>query len=642
MTTRGWRRWLFQESREEKSSDPSHNPANPHSSHPWWQVVCLTGVDYFSTLGYQPSIAIAAAGLLSPIATLVLVLFTLFGVLPMYRYLAAVSPHGQGSFSLLERLLSFWPSKLLILCLLGFAATDFIITITLSAADASAHLIENPFFPKAFDQPILLTLIFVIILGGVFLKGFKEAVGIAVVLVVGYISLNVLVVGRGMLELFQHPEAFQNWQSALGASHSSALGLALAGMLIFPKLALGLSGFETGVVLMPQIRGKVGDNPQVPQGRIGNTRKLLSSSAIIMSILLLLSSLVCTLLIPLEAFKTGGPADGRALALLAHQYFGDGIGTAYDLFTIFILWFAGASAMAGLLNIVPRYLPRYGMAPDWTRAARPLILVFTLISCLVTVGFKANVNAQGSAYATGVIVLMGSAALAVTLQVWKKRMVWKTLFFGLVFIIFGYVLGTLIYDDATGLRLAGFFIAIIVAISLVSRVLRSTELRVEEIRLDNPARALLAKLLKPGTRLQIVAHRRNQGTLAEYQDKLRRIHDDTFLDLESPSIFLELWVDDASDFSDVLEITGVEVGPHMVLRGQCSSVANGLAAFLLYLRDHSGQVPHIYFGWTEGNPVLFLLRFFLFGEGDVAPLTRAILQRAEKRADQRPKVHVGG
>ena len=637
--------------------------------HPWWQVMCLTGVDYFSTLGYQPGIAFIAAGALSPIATLVLVFLTLFGALPMYHRVAAESPHGDGSISMLENLLSRWKGKLFVLALLGFAATSFIITITLSAADATAHVVENPFViaHTSFEHHhLIVTLVLIAALGAIFLKGFKEAIGIAVFLVAIYLLLNLVVVLVGFYEIAVHPSQLANWKTALFASHSNPLMIVGAALLVFPKLALGLSGFETGVVVMPLVKGdrdlsdkefqsihlsRRARGPVAPtaqellEGRIRNTRKLLTTAALIMSVLLISSSLITTILIPPEEFRPetdilpAGSANGRALAYLAHLYLGDIFGTAYDLSTISILWFAGSSALAGLLNIVPRYLPRYGMAPEWARATRPLVVVFTVICFIVTVLFKADVDAQGGAYATGVLALMTSAAIAVTLSTWRRgeNMKWA---FILISLIFAYTTVVNIVEQPEGIKIALVFVIAIVISSLISRVWRSTELRVERVELDDVAREFISQAAR-GT-IRIVTNRCDRGDSAEYQVKEKEKRTDNHIPVGEPILFFEVTPGDASEFSGVLNIRGERVEGFRVLRTESPAVPNAIAAFLLYLRNETGKLPHVYFGWSEGNPLSYLLKYIAFGEGDTAPVTHEVLRIAEKDPEQRPIVHVGG
>ncbi|QLE51717.1 APC family permease [Nostoc sp. C057] len=631
--------WLLEEDRREKEGP--YRKEEAHRQHPWWQVMCLTGVDYFSTLGYQPGIAALAAGALSPIATLILVLLTLFGALPIYRRIAAESPHGEGSIAMLERLLPWWQGKLLVLCLLGFVATDFIITITLSAADATAHIIENPLTPHWFhEQTIAITLILVALLGAVFLRGFREAIGIAVVLVAVYLLLNFIVVSVGVFQILTHPGAIANWQTALFARHSNPFMLIGIALLIFPKLALGLSGFETGVTVMPLVKGNSSDTLKYSKGRIRNTRKLLTSAALIMSFFLLTTSFITTLLIPVAEFASGGKANGRALAYLAHLYLGNAFGTIYDLSTISILWFAGASAMAGLLNIVPRYLPRYGMAPNWARVTRPLVLVYTAIAFVVTIIFRANVEAQGGAYATGVLVLITSAAFAVTLSAHRHREKRAKLVFATITLLFLYTTIVNIIERPEGIRIAGFFIGAIIFTSLVSRVWRSTELRAERIEVDELAAQFLAEESQGAIRL--IANRLNTGDVLEYFMKEKEVREDNHIPPNDPILFLEIQVSDASEFADIIKVRGVQVGDYRILRAESAAVPNAIAALLLYIRDQTGKIPHAYFGWVEGNPIQYLLRFILFGEGDIAVVTREVLRRAEKDPHKRPGVHVGG
>lgn len=366
--------------------------AGPHGKkkaneqgHSWWKVMCLSGVDYFSTLGYQPALAALAAGLLSPLVTLILVAVTLCGALPIYRRVARESHEGAGSIHMLERLLSRWKAKIFVLVLLGFTITDFMITITLSAADAAEHITGNPLAPSFLQhQHLGITLFLLLLLTAVFLRGFDETINVAVWLVAAFLAVNIVVICAGIWQVFTQPHLTGGWWAALTVQHSDpwlALGIIV---LVFPKIALGMSGFETGVVVMPQIRGRGESRREKTESRVRGAQKLLTSAALIMSLLLVCSSFVTTLLIPQAEFAAGSQANGRALAYLAHELLGNGFGTVYDICTILILWFAGASAMSGLLNMVPRYLPRYGMAPEWARASRPLVLFFSALALVIT------------------------------------------------------------------------------------------------------------------------------------------------------------------------------------------------------------------------------------------------------------------
>ena len=257
--------------------------------------MCLTGVDYFSTLGYQPAIAALAAGFLSPIATLILVALTLFGALPVYRKVASGSYKGEGSIHLLEKLLPWWLGKLFVLVMLGFAATDFMITITLSAADASAHIVQNPFVAEHLSGAnLIITIGLIAILSIVFLIGFKEAIGLAVGLVATYLTLNAVVVINSTILIAQGHStlSFEGWWEKLLQEHGNPLQMIFIAAIVFPKLALGLSGFETGVAVMPQIRGSANDPVGPPITRIKGAHRLLTTAAVIMSVFLISSSFI--------------------------------------------------------------------------------------------------------------------------------------------------------------------------------------------------------------------------------------------------------------------------------------------------------------------------------------------------------------
>jgi hypothetical protein len=307
------------------------------------------------------------------------------------------------------------------------------------------------------------------------------------------------------------------------------------------------------------------------------------------------------------------------------------------LSTVAILWFAGASAMVGLLNLVPRYLPRYGMAPEWAKATRPLVFIFTIVTFVVTILFKADVLSQGGAYATGVLVLMGSAALAVTLAARRDGHHWVG--FAFLTLVFGYTTVVNIIERPEGIKIASIFIVSIVLTSLVSRVMRSTELRVSGVDADEAATRFLRAAADRSVR--IIANRPDVGDALEYENKLREARDSHHLPPDEQPLFVEVQPGDVSAFSDRLAVRGVEVGGHRVLRTTSPAIPNAIAALLLYIRDETGKIPHAYFGWTEGNPIVYLLKFLAFGEGDTAPVTREVLRQTEADPLRRPRIHVG-
>jgi hypothetical protein len=622
-----WGNWLFR--------DDAIEPHKSHGrgAHPWYLVMWLTGVDYFSTLGYQPGIALLAAGALSPIATAALVGVTLLCALPVYSQVAGRSFAGLGSIAMLENLLPGWWSKLMVLVLLGFASTDFVITMTLSAFDAAVQATQNPYLhPLLGEANLRVTMVLLVLLAAVFLKGFREAIGLATAVCIPYLLLNVVVLIRALFEVASHPIVLPQWQGAL-KTQGDWQHLAVAAAILFPRLALGLSGFETGVSVMPLIAGSPDDGTaDRPRGRIRNTRKLLVTAALIMSVLLLVSSFVTALLIPREAYRGGGPASGRAIAYLAHRYLGSVFGSVYDISTILVLWFAGASAMAGLLYLVPRYLPRVGLAPEWVAYTRPLVLLFAF-DTVFTLIFRANVDAQGGAYATGVLVLMFSAAGAAAIALWKERSYALSPYCWGVVLVFAYTTLTNIRERPDGIVIASCFIVFILTVSGVSRYWRATELRVGGYRFSDAESERLWKMIAGQGVNMMPAPSLDPQLRASRAAKICK-----YYTVEGVLVFVQVTLlDNRSEFlSPLLMSVRQDDGQFLVEASQAVATANALA----YLSQELHPAA-IYLGLSRQNLMRQSFRYVLLGEGETGLMVYTILQHlweSARSSGERPRL----
>jgi hypothetical protein len=668
---------------------------NARPSH-WLWVMCLIGIDYFSSLAYQPSATFEVAGLLGPFATVGVVLMTLFGALPVYYYVAGRSCHGMGSTWLLERLVHGWVGKTLVLLLLGFAATDFVMVKTLSLADAAEHVIHNEYPPwqralshlahtskelsreylgeavTGFFNEHLVVTILLGALGFIFWwilrNGFNRNVILLAVPIIGlYLLLNAWIIGSGIAYLVQNPERLRLWyenvlagvwqlqEEPLLPGHGTVSIVVLC-LLFFPHLSLGLSGFEMSMIVMPQVKGQGRDDPNRPAGRIRGTRKALVLAALLMSAYLLGSVVVTTLLIPPKELLTDGKAYNRALAYLAHggaltpgpgpaalgPMFGNLFGTLYDLNTVLLLCLTGTGVITALATILPQFLLRFGMELRWVHRWGVLFLGFAAINLLVTIWFDAKVSTQRGAYATGVMALITSTCMVTVLDhfrarkgPWWWRLPWGYSLIALLFLLASIAV---VFADPRGILISGSFIFTILTTSVVSRALRSDELRTVGFAFADEESKFLWDCMRSAEFPVLIPHRpgRHERDLKEVS--IRKDHQ---LDPDVDLVFLEVQVDDPSNFYQQLRLKIVREDKRFVIQvTHCVSVPHAIAAIALEL-SKVGKPPGLHFGWSEMDLLAASWSYLAFGEGNVPWKVRELILDAEPDPARQPRVIIG-
>jgi hypothetical protein len=686
--------------RSPRSDEP---PAIPdrHYRAAWPWVLCVIGLDYLSTLAYQPSVSFGAAGRLAPLATVLVAAVTLFLALPLYLYIAGRSPHGGGSTALLERCIPGWFGKILLLVLLSFGAVDLVFTRTFSAATAAEHITRSP--SPAWQQSLdrfthegeqmrqdlsptvrrltdglwnrqtvvsLIVLVIGTATGLIFFSGYTPGfIRLAAITVLAYLAMTLYIVGSGAAYLLDNPGIVESWWADVWAGNwrpgATAKPLANWGELVwrclplFPAVALGLSGFELTLMAMPLVRGRRDDDPERPRGQIRNTRFLLTAAALSMSAYLLGSTLVTTLLIPPGALLTEGEAKYRALAYLAHggplsdgrsatsmnSSFGLTFGTIYDISTVCILALAGVSFAMTLTAWIPPYLQRLGMEFRWSVRLGGLVWSFTAMKFAVTAYFGADVDAHRGAYLTGVLAMFAFAALAASADVWQKRtqLGWRKLFrisplFLAAFLVFTASGLRIISDRPLGAAFAGAFILLVFAFSFGTRAWRSTEFRFSGFDFADKSSEYEWTRLKGSDFPVLVPFRSGKISMKEREIAIRTRHR---IPGTLPIVFLEAELADPSDFHHrpLLRIAR-EDGRVVIHITRCCSMAHAIAAAALELSS-AGAVPEVHFGWSNENPLTANLHFVLFGHGNVPWMVYNIVRRADVPEERKPRVMVG-
>jgi hypothetical protein len=674
----------------------SHSP-RPVAQGGWWLVLGLVGLDYFSTLAYLPTIIIEAAGPLAPLAAGFMALVTLALALPVYAYVVGRSPHGQGATGLLERSVPGWRGKVVMLILMGFVAADFVLTRSLSVADASTHVLANPHWHEVVDRlmpgdasveiwlgPRLwywlapwwtrqmgLTIALAIVSFG-FLwllhGGFtRNVLRLAALVTLAYLVVAGIVIVSGIVHLAHHPELVRQWWLRVlehggvfrkhEADHSLVWRLGLLAVSAFPQMALAVSGFELSMTVAPLVKGGPGNDHEQLRGRVRGARKLMLAAAVVMAVYVTASVTVATLLLPQNPSGLTAGAEHRALAYLAHgeplghqqpasevnRWFGREFGSLYDTSAVLILCLAGASSMVALRDSVPKYLHRAGMELNWAYRSGLLVHLFNAIILTVTVVFHASVSAQQWAYATSVLALLSGASLAALADVavrWRTSK-WRyvaTSPFAFCCAFFASMGILSIFLNRSGLVIALSFVAAILVSSGISRWIRSMELRYSGFSYADEATRRRWHEIRELEFQVLVPHRPGQFPLEQKNAETRRKHR---LTAETFLVFIEVYLGDPSEFHQQPLMLIEKEGPLEVLRvSRAASVSHVIAAIGLEF-CRVGTPPEVIFGWSHETPLAANLNFLLWGEGNVPWMVQELLRRAQPDAALRPRIVVG-